>query len=332
MVEITVSDKCTISGLSPEQSMQIKTALTLSNPAFTEAVKMKRYTGKLDRHLEYFEVSGTGLIIPRGFSGPAMKILNVTDFVDLRRTLPPENFTFSGTLRGYQQEAFDAMLRRDFGVLECPTGGGKTIVVLALIAKRQQPTLIVVHSKELLYQWHDRIKQFLGIEAGLIGDGQFDIKDVTVGIVNSVSKHLKELKARFGFLVVDECHRCPAKTFIDVVSQFDCRYLLGLSATPYRRDGSGKVINFYLGRTVHRVDKHHLNEIGAVLRPEIVQVETDFNYDYQDDYTRMLTAATNDEARNTQIVNEALKHQNRGTTLLVSDRVNHCLALGCPTI
>ena len=70
-----------------------------------------------------------------------------------------------------------------------------------------------------------------------------------------------------------------------------------------------------------------MNEIGAVLRPEIGQIETDFSYDYQDDYTRMLTAVTEDEARNTQIVNEALKHQERGTTLLVSDRVNHCLAL-----
>ncbi|MCK5679574.1 hypothetical protein KAI46_02030 [bacterium] len=94
-----------------------------------------------------------------------------------------------------------------------------------------------------------------------------------------------------------------------------------------RRDGLDQVINFYVGQKCHTVDKRHLNEIGAVLRPEIGQIETDFSYDYQDDYTRMLTAVTEDEARNTQIVNEALKHQERGTTLLVSDRVNHCLAL-----
>lgn len=327
MTKIILGTACTISGANPDQAAQIKNALTLDNPAYLEAVKMKRYTGKLDRHLHYFKETEAGLEIPRGATGLILPIIPEREITDNSRALGPVDFEFKGTLRPYQQTAVDAFKNRNFGVLEAATGSGKTTMALALIAKRKQPTIIIVHNKALLFQWRDRVKHFLGVEAGLIGDGKYDIRPVTVGIINSVKKHLDELSELFGHLVVDECHKSPSKTFTDAVSAFDCQYLTGLTATPERRDGLGKVINFYLGRIAHQVDKRHLNDIGAVLRPEIVQIETGFSYDYNDDYTQMLTAATEDEARSSQIVNEAIKHRDQGTTLLVSDRVNHCLKL-----
>jgi len=93
-----------------------------------------------------------------------------------------------------------------------------------------------VHSKELLYQWANQVNKFLGIEAGLIGDGKYVIAPVTIGIVNSVKKHIDELPQHFGHLLVDECHRVPASLFTDVVTSFDSKYSLGLSATAYRRE------------------------------------------------------------------------------------------------
>ncbi len=327
MVEITIDSACTITGATADQITQIKKALTLVNPQFTEALKMGRYTGKLDRYLHYFKETDAGLEVPRGFTGPAIDIIGPCKIVDHRRAMDPLQLEFAGELRPYQQAAVEDVSRFDFALLEAGTGSGKTIMALALIAERQRPTLVVVHSKELLYQWRDRIKQFLNVEPGLIGDSKFDVQQITIGIVNSVSIHLSDLKELFGFLVVDECHRCPATMFKKVVGAFDCKYQLGLSATPYRRDGLTPVINFFLGRTVHKVDKNHLNEIGAVLRPEIRQVETDFEYHYADDYSKMLTALVEDVPRNTQIVNESLRHSDKGTVLIVSDRVEHCLML-----
>jgi len=303
---------------------ELEKALTLPNPAYAEAKKYERYLKKIPETLKYYEERKAGIAVPRGFTCEAIRLTGDTKIEDLRRSLPEIEFTFKGSLRPYQERAVKDASRRDFGVLESPTGSGKTTMALWLVAARKQPVLIVVHNKELLYQWRDRIAQFLGEEAGLIGDGHYEIRNITVAIVNSAKKHLEELPERFGHLIIDECHRCPSKTFTSVVAAFDCKYMLGLSATPYRRDGLGKVINFYLGPTVHTVDKRELEDSGSVLKPEIRQVETDFFYDYQDDYQAMLTTLVEDEDRNQLIASETLKALDRGTVLVVSDRVSHC--------
>ena len=327
MAKITISNSCTVAGLTRAEKVQVMAALTLKNPAYTEAARHGRYTGNLDRYLRYYSEAEAGLRIPRGFTGGVFDICGPTHLLDHRRTLEPIELPFTGVLRAYQVEAVEDVGRFDFGVVEAATGSGKTVITLALIAERRQPALILVHTKELLYQWRDRVKQFLGVDAGLVGDGKYIIRPVSVGIVNSVRTHLQELKKRFGFIIVDECHRCPSRMFTDVVSAFDGRYMLGLSATPYRRDGLGKVINIFLGRTVHRTSKPHLTEIGAILKPKIVQVETDFHFNYADNYSKMLTALVEDKPRNVQVVAEAMRHSHSGTVLIVSDRVSHCQAL-----
>ena len=103
------------------------------------------------------------------------------------------------------------VLSRSFGTLQAPTGSGKTVIALATIAHRTQPALVLVHTRELLNQWVDRIQQFLGIpkkEIGIIGGGKRVIgQGVTVGIVNSIYPITSKIKELFGFLIVDECHR-----------------------------------------------------------------------------------------------------------------------------
>ncbi len=103
-----------------------------------------------------------------------------------------------------------------------------------MIAARRQPALVIVHTKELLNQWIDRIETFLGIprsEIGVIGAGKKTIGErITVGIVNSVYSSAGEIREHIGHLIVDECHRTPSRTFTEAVSAFDCRYMLGLSA------------------------------------------------------------------------------------------------------
>lgn len=306
--------------------------LTIDNPKYVDAVKYGRWVGKrLKPKLTFYSRTKQGLSFPRGFANEAIRLIRTFDgrnpqVVDKRRSCPEVDFEFLASLRPYQQEAVEAVVGRQFGVLESGTGSGKTVMALAIIARRRQPTLIIVHNKELLYQWQERIRQFLGLECGLIGDGHFDIAPVSVAIVNTARNRLAELTDHFGQLCVDECHRVPAALFTDVVTAFDCLYMLGLSATAFRRDGMSQLINIFLGDLVYRVDKEELATLGAVLRPELIQKATAFTFRFRDNYQDLMKALTTDEQRNQQIVDDVVAQRGRseGGILVVSDRVAHC--------
>ncbi len=324
MVKIRINSKCMITGATDSHITEIKNALTLPNPKHVDAVKMGRNSRNIDKHLRYYTETENGLEVPRGFTGPAWRMLGKPEIIDNRRVLSDVKFEFTGKLRNYQREAVEAFYNRDFGVLECPTGAGKTVIALALIAKRKQTALVIVPTVDLMHQWANRAVQFLdGEQVGKVGGGEFSIKKLTIGIVNSVSNHLHELTHRFGHLIIDEAHRCPSKTFSEIVAAFDCRYMTGLTATPFRRDGLGPVINFFLGSLVLQVDNDELLKNGSVLKPEIRQIETAFSYCGEDCYTKLLTALTEDQPRNIRIVDEAVNHVWRGCVLIVSDRTEH---------
>ena len=318
--------------LPPTTLGAIKAALTMPNPAYESAIAHGRAGWGIPETLRFYAEAELTLVLPRGFGPELARLLGSgAEWIDNRRVLPEIDLTFAGRLRDYQQEAVDAVLKRPQGALEASTGAGKTVMALAIIATRRQPTLILVHNSELLHQWRNRIEQFLGIVAGQVGAGKCDVRPVTVGIVNSVRTRLDELIPHFGHIVVDECHRCPSSMFTECVRAFDARYLLGLSATPFRRDGLTKVIGFFIGPVLHRVNPARLREIGAVLRPEIVARETAFTFDgdASEEYQRMLTTLVEDPDRNEQIADDVLDELVRGsgTALVVSDRVAHLEAL-----
>ena len=320
---MVIDNQITVFGASPEIINQLKKALSFSNPAYFEAKKHGRWLGKISKTLCFFEEDQGCVRLPRGFIRGALDIVGRDIvFQDDRRTLPEVDFQFDGVLRSYQDEAVRTIFKKDFGILEALTGSGKTIVALAVIAQRKQPTLILCHTKELLVQWTDRIKSFLYVEAGLIGDGKFDVRPITVGIINSVRKHLDKLPAYFGQVIVDEVHRTPSTMFSEVVRVFDCKYMLGLSATPYRRDGLTNLIHWFIGSLAHRIDPKELEDAGAVLIPEIQTRETGFNYQ------KLLSLIVTDTDRNNQIIQDIMVETRQpGIVLIVSDRIEHCQAL-----
>lgn len=317
----------------------VKRSLTIKNPKYAQAVKMKRAHWLIDPEIKSYIVDGYGIHIPRGFGRGLCDIAKQYGeriyFVDRRRVLPSVSFGFSGTLRPYQETAINAVLNRDWGTLQSPTGSGKTTMALAIIAKRNQPALVVCHTKELLTQWIDRIESFLGIpksEIGVIGNGKRIIGDrITVGLVQSLSKCLSDVVDHIGFLIVDECHRCPSRTFSDVVNAFDCRYMLGLSATPWRADGLTGLIYFYLGDKVHEVPARALIADGHICRAEIRTVQTAFHttLDASKEYSKVLSQLATDEKRNAVIACNAAQaiKESKGISLILSDRKIHCEAL-----
>ncbi len=331
---ITVSSDCLITGIDFALEKELKSRLTIDNPQYAAAKKYGRWVGKkIKPQLKYYDPVPDGLRFPRGFANQAVLLCRQFSgkdpvIIDNRRLLPEIDFQFNGILRPYQEEAVAAAVKKSFGVIEAGTGSGKTIMALALIAARRQPTFVVVHTKELLYQWYERASQFLGMEPGLVGDGKFVIAPLTIGIVNSAGKRVGELAPLFGHLIVDECHRVPAYLFADVVSRFDCHYLLGLSATAYRSDNEmTKLIYFFMGDQLHRVDQDELKSTGAILAPEVIRSGTSFSYRYRGDYQALIKALVQHEGRNRQILDDVMKivgEPDNGTVLVVSDRVSHC--------
>jgi len=224
---LEVKSECFLRGAPESLRAALRSQLTISNPKYLDAKRYSRWIGKqLKPKLFFFKEKGSTIIFPRGFGNKCVQLCRqqlgvAPEIIDNRRKLAPIDFFFSGELRPYQQEAVEDIVQRSFGVLEAGTGSGKTVMALHIIAERKQPTIIIVHSRELMLQWMERIDTFLGIKAGQAGGGRFDIRPVTVAIVNTARKRVEELAPNFGQIIVDECHRVPASLFTDVVSGFD---------------------------------------------------------------------------------------------------------------
>lgn len=336
---LILNDKLTISGMNQAISEEVRKRLTFENPQWIENDKMDRWQGDTPRFLTFYKRTGEGLTAPRGFMGQIIALCRKNGLrfklQDERRLLPAVLFEFTGKLRDFQIAALADLSRRDFATLQAPTGAGKTVIALALIAERKQPTLIIVHTKELLEQWKQRISDFLGVpceEIGTIGNGKMQLGErITVGIVNSVYKCASEIRERIGFLVVDECHRAPSRTFTEAVSAFDCRYQLGLSATPWRRDGLTRLIYWYVGDCAHRIELADLTRSGDVMPLEVIERPTGYisTIDASTEYSRLISELTEDRERNALIASDIAKETETaaGIVLVLTDRKAHCIDL-----
>lgn len=337
-MKITLANCIDIAGAPEHLVRKIRETFTIENPMWIDNDRMSRWNGGTDHWLTFYRNHAGGLMIPRGAMGLILFFCKEMDIryqiIDQRRTLPSVDFTFAGFLREFHQQAATDILSRDFGVLQAPTGSGKTVMALAIIAERRQPCLIIVHSKELMDQWVERIEQFMGIpraEIGIIGNGKHRLGErVTVGIINSIYPIAGSLKIHFGHIVVDECHRCPSRTFTGAITSFDCRYMLGLSATPYRLDGLTKLIGWHLGRKIE-VRQADLTEEDIILDVDVITRETMFTsfYDASEEYTRVLSELTEDADRNQLIAADVIREATNGggICLVLTDRREHCNAL-----
>jgi superfamily II DNA or RNA helicase len=334
---ITIKENLQLKNVPPEIMEILVEKLEFLNPKWLENDRMGRWNRGTPKVLKFYDKVGrTGLWIPRGYIRHLINLCRRqgTQFRidDQRRRFKPLNFAFSGRLKPFQKVAVDKMLTKDFGTLSSATGSGKTVMALYMIAKRKQPALIIVHTKELAGQWVERIGTFLGIESddvGYIGGGKKRVGEkITVALVQSLYKCADEVAENIGFLLVDECHRCPSRTFTEAVSSFDSQYMLGLSATPYRRDQLSKLIFWHLGDKHHEVDKSQLIESGDVLPARVAFRKTNFEtrYDPVSEYSKMLAELATDTERNIQIAGDVADEaaKNPGICLVLSDRKAHC--------
>lgn len=339
-MKITIQKNLALTEVPSEIFPELTAALTFTNPKWLENERMGRWNRGTPKELRFFyKMRGGGLWIPRGYMGRLARLCRqrgvAFDIEDRRRRLDPVGFEFKGRLKPFQSRAVKEMLAKDFGTLSAPTGSGKTVMGLYMIARRRQPALIIVHTKDLALQWVDRIQHFLGLpegEVGFIGGGRKRLGSaVTVALVQSLYKCADEIAPHIGHLVVDECHRTPSRTFTDAVTEFDAQYMLGLSATPWRRDKLSRLIFWHLGDIQHEVAKAGLIEDGHIVQAEVVVRETAFvpYYDPVNEYSKMLSELTADDQRNRLIAEDVAREAENGAgiCLVLSDRKKHCESL-----
>ncbi len=147
--------------------------------------------------------------------------------------------------------AFSAASHR--GLIVMPTGTGKTIVAIEIARQLAISTLVVAPIRDLMYQWHQRIMELLGYDAGIIGDNTFNVKPISVTTYDSAAIHMQDLGNRFAFIVFDECHHLPGNFYRDAAFMSAAPFRLGLSATPERSDGKHVDLQTLIGPKVYEL-------------------------------------------------------------------------------
>lgn len=340
-VLIVVRERVFVRGLPPRAEYQIRSATTFDNPEFSRRDRLGLWLGQTPRSIKLWRrlktEHGEVIVVPRGAirvvedacrrEGLAYQLKDVT-------VCPPlEGVTLhTPRLYPYQSHALNDLLSRRQGLLVAPVGSGKTNIALSVIPRVNTPTLIMTHTKELLNQTRARCRSWLGIEAGQIGGGVWDVRPVTVAMLQTLAKRgCDEIADMFGCVMVDEVHHAPAKTWSEVLNQLPARYRYGFTATAWRKDGLGRLMYLTIGDVLAKVDPAEVVEAGRVVVPEVEVVHTSFYFDLEDptDWTAMLSAMVGDPVRNALIESVAREHVAGGARLLVlTARVEHAYALG----
>jgi superfamily II DNA or RNA helicase len=251
-------------GLPPVLKNKLIRLAAFQNPEFYKAQAMRFPTFDKPRIIHSCEDFSKYIGLPRGCLEDTTELLHSlgiqTRIVDERFGGDRVKAEFTGTLRPEQLTAADALLEHDTGVLAASTAFGKTVVAAYLIAKRSVNTLILVHLKELLYQWIARLNAFLDVSAndiGQIGGGKRKPTGIIdVATIQSLSRKgvVDDIVAKYGYLIVDECHHISARSFEIVARRCRAKYVTGLSATVTRKDGHHPIIFMNCGPVRYKVD------------------------------------------------------------------------------
>jgi len=252
--------------LAPPLLDALRRLASFANPEFGERQGMRLSTALTPRVIACFEDLPHHLALPRACTEQLRALLTELDvaleLTDKRSSGSDIEASFTGELRAEQTEAVDTLHEHDVGVLCAPPGAGKTVMAASLIARRARSTLVLVHRKPLVEQWLARLDEFLDVgdgTVGVIGGGKREPGGyIDVAMVQSLARKDSdpELLARYGHVIVDECHHVPAVSIERVLASCPARYVTGLTATPYRRDGHQPITTMQCGPIRHTIEAH----------------------------------------------------------------------------
>jgi hypothetical protein len=321
-------------GLPSALINQIKRLAAFQNPEFYKKQNLRLSTVPTPRVISCAEDHEKHINLPRGCLDDVRTLLQEheshLELEDLRAGEPIEA-PFLGELTEAQPQAAQTMAH-DNGVVVAPPGFGKTVLGTYLIAERKCSTLVLVHRQPLLEQWRSQISIFLGRDAksiGQIGGGKRKLTgQIDVAMIQSLSRRdpVVDVVAEYGQVIVDECHHLPAVSFERVLSEVKARHVVGLTATPQRRDGHQPIIHMHIGPVRFKADPR--NQLAQ--RPfdhRLVVQETGFDAPAQASdipIQGLYGLLVADEKRNAQIVDDVLMAMEEGRSpILLTERKEH---------
>jgi superfamily II DNA or RNA helicase len=323
-------------GLPPAMLNRLIRLAAFQNPNFYKAQAMRLSTFGKPRIIGCAEDFPSYIGLPRGCLDDALGLIKThnikPELTDERFGGTSINLTFKGELLPLQQEAAQQLFAHGYGILSAPTAFGKTVIAAWLIANRKVNTLVLVHRRQLMDQWRERLALFLGMpleEIGQVSGGKKRITgSIDIGLIQSLYRkgEVKDMVAGYGQIIVDECHHIPAFTFEQVLKQVKAKYIVGLTATPIRKDGHHPIILMQCGPIRFRESAKK----QAASRPFehiVITRHTNFRMagesadaKIQDLYAALVL----DEDRNNLIFNDLLKALEMGRSpLLLTERVEH---------
>ena len=306
------------------------------NPEFYRAQAMRLPTFAKPRLICCAEELPGYIALPRGCLDAALDLLRTHGIEprlrDERTNGQPLDVTFRGELTPQQLDAAEAILAHDNGVLCAATAFGKTVVGAWLIAARQVNTLVLVHRRQLMDQWRERLAAFLDVAPaaiGAIGGGRArPTGAIDVAVIQSLNKKgiVADLVADYGHVIVDECHHLSAFSFEQVLKQVRAKYVVGLTATPVRRDGHQPIITMQCGPIRYRTDARSQAEARPFDHRVVVR-GTAFALPRAEDepgIQAIYSTLAADSARNALIVADVLAAVAAGRSpLVLTERTEH---------
>ena len=264
MIELVVANRVYIKtdGIPSVLLNQIKQLGAFQNPEFYRRQNMRLSTFLTPRIICCSEILDGYLSVPRGCLEDIICLIEEygikVDIRDERIEGQKVKFKFYGTLTKEQKSMARSILKNNIGVAVAPPGTGKTVVAIHAITKRKTNTLILVHRKPLLEQWRLQLASFLGLELkdiGQIGAGKDKANgNLDVAMIQSMERKgtVDDRIIDYGFIIADECHHISAVTFERVLMQAKAKYILGLTSTPYRKDGHQPIIHMQCGHIYYQ--------------------------------------------------------------------------------
>ena len=355
-MEIVKADKIYIplKSISAKVLNHLKRIAAFKNPEFYSKQALRLSTYSVPRIISCFDITDEYLAMPRGCEDAILSFLNdnnvkysITDETSHGKKI---SVTFTGKEREEQTDAINALLTYSNGVLHATTAFGKTVTAAAIIARKKVNTLILVHSKALLTQWHERLTEFLDIDfketeepkkrgrkkvfsqigcldsAGNTLHGVIDIALIQSCLdENGVKPFVQD----YGMVIVDECHHVSSITFENVLKNIKAHTVYGLTATPIRKDGQQPIIFMQCGPIRFSADaKSQITKqsFDRYLIPRFTSYRS-ITEDRQT-ITAMYQSLSEDTVRNNLIVNDICKVVDSGRTpIILTNRTSHVTLL-----
>ncbi|TYS60513.1 DEAD/DEAH box helicase [Sutcliffiella horikoshii] len=357
MLQIFVTSNIRIKGAPTPLKAAVTKALTYDNPAYVDRKKKRRPVWGIEAKIKMYFYNMGDLIVPRGFLKELKtQVSNLginPDKVMVNRQVEVDPISFGQWNPSYQlkedQLPFVSAILNDNGIGVAPAGSGKTVMGMKYIHEKKQPALWLTHTRDLMYQTKKRAEAtLLGVgKIGLIGDGVLDYGDgkliiATVQTLQANPHIVEGLKQLIGTLVIDEAHHFPAPQFIDVAGHLPAKNVVGLTATPDRKDNLEIYMFMGIGPIIYEISRDGLYESGRLIKPEIRFVYTDFQYEQASvrneinsvdaggedlDYNALKNELIHDEARAKLVAENILEASKHGAQIVITESVRYCFIL-----